>query len=142
VSDSEFYPMPVAGASPGDFAALARALAQQGGVTLVYAPSTTTITAPAPIGATLPMPAPVQAFPSGAALVAHPEPRRGYTLGEVVMYSGATLMGAASMTELVWALLRVPMLVPVLGGALAVLGGLAVLAGAALDGRERHGGAR
>ena len=144
MSDFELYPASVAGASPADFAALARALAQPGGVTLVYAPSTTTVTAPAPVNITVPLPAPVQAIPAGAAsaVVAHSEPRRGYTLGEVVMCSGTTLMGAASMTELVWALLRVPALVPILGGALAVLGALTALVGAVLDARESGGGAR
>jgi hypothetical protein len=125
-----------------DFAALAGALRELAGVALVYAPSTTTVTAPMPVGVSLPMPAPVGAFPVASVPVARPEPRRGYTLGEVVMYSGMTLMGGGGLTELVWALLRVPMLVPVLGGALAVLGGIAAMVGAELDNRERDGAAR
>jgi hypothetical protein len=57
--------------------------------------------------------------------------------GEVIAYSGVTLMGSAVLSELVAALLSVPMLVPVLGGVFAVVGMLAAIGGAELDNRER-----
>ena len=63
--------------------------------------------------------------------------RPRYTLGEVIAYSGATLMGGAVLSELVTALLRVPILVPVLGGVLALVGMLTAISGAELDNRER-----
>lgn len=47
-------------------------------------------------------------------------------------------MGGAVLSKLVTALLRVPMLVPVLGGALALVGILATISGAELDNRERE----
>lgn len=122
-----------------DFAALAQALAERGGVALVYAPSTTTIT-----GTTHPAsPKPVElqitgsARPIDQALTQTATLRPRYTLGEVIAYSGATLMGGAVLSELVTALLRVPILVPVLGGVLALVGMLTAISGAELDNRER-----
>ena len=47
-------------------------------------------------------------------------------------------MGGAVLSKLVTALLRVPMLVPVLGGARALVGILAAISGAELDNRERE----
>jgi hypothetical protein len=126
-----------------DFAALARALAERGGVTLVYGPSTTTINNSAPATGV----EPVDVRMTGPAVPLAPAPTQpatswsGFTLGDVIAYSGATLMGGAVFSELVTALLPVPMLVPVLGGVLALVGMLAALGGAGLDLRERHGGA-
>ena len=119
-----------------DFAALARVLREQGGVTVVYAPSTTTITTTAPVEVRVPAPAgPIDHAPTRSATQ-----RPRYTLGEVIAYSGMTLMGGAILSELVTALLRVPMLVPVLGGVTAVVGMLAALGGFELDHRQRHDG--
>lgn len=115
-----------------DFAALARMLLgqQQGGVTVVYAPSTTT----APIAS------PALAELIGQAPTRPATARPRYTLGEVIAYSGMTLMGGSILSELVVALLRVPMLVPVLGGVTAVVGMLAALGGFELDHHQRHDG--
>jgi hypothetical protein len=122
-----------------DYADLARVLREQSGVTLVYAPSTTTIThaapaaSPAPIEARVPAPAgpPVHTATQSA------QSRPGYTLGDVIAYAGATLMGGAVLSGLVTALLRVPMLVPELSGVTALVGMLAAIGGATLDQRER-----
>lgn len=127
-----------------EFATLARHLANQGGMTLVYAPSTTTITntntAPAagvsPVEVHLTGPA----GPLAPASIARPVSR--YTLGEVVAYSGATLMGGATFSGLVSVLIRVPELVEVLSGSIALLGILAAIGGAMLGIREREGGRR
>lgn len=119
-----------------DFAALARVLREQGGVTVVYAPSTTTIASPASLEVRAPAPAgPIDYAPTRSATQ-----RPQYTFGEVIAYSGMTLMGGAILSELVTALLRVPMLVPVLGGVTAVVGMLAALGGFELDHRQRHDG--
>ena len=117
-----------------DFAALANLLRQRGGVTVVYAPSTTTITTTAPIAS----PAPAELIGQAPTRPATARPR--YTLGEVIAYSGMTLMGGSILSELVVALLRVPMLVPVLGGVTAVVGMLAALGGFELDHHQRHAG--
>ena len=123
-----------------DFSALARTLAQQGGVTLVYAPSTTTITntthsaSPAPVEVRVASPAgPIDQAPMQSATV-----RPRYTLGEVIAYSGATLMGSAVLSELVTALLRVPLTVHVLGGVLALVGMLTAIGRAELDNHQRR----
>jgi hypothetical protein len=119
-----------------DFADIARVLREQRGVTLVYAPSTTTISHAAPAAS----PAPVQVrVPAPAALPTEgaTQSRSGYTLGDVIAYSGATLMGGAVLSGLVTALLRVPMLVPELSGITALAGMLASIGGAVLDQRER-----
>lgn len=127
-----------------DFAALAQALAERGGVALVYAPSTTTITntthpaSPAQVEVRLTGPAgPVAPALTRAATVC---PR--YTLGEVIACSGLTLAGGGALSVLVTALLRVPELVPVLGGSTGLAGMLAAMVGFGLDQRERDGGAR
>jgi hypothetical protein len=123
-----------------DYADPARVLREQSGVTLVYAPSTTTINRTAPN----PNPAPIEVRgPAPAALPAEratqPAPSRpGYTtLGDVIAYSGTTLMGGAVLSGLVSSLLAVPMLVPLLSGITALVGMLAAIGGAALDNRER-----
>ena len=127
-----------------DFAALAAALAERGGVALVYAPSTTTITNTAPFAG----PSPVEVRVTGPAGPVTQAPTRAatlrprYTLGEVIACSGLTLMGGGSFSILVTALLKVPELVPVLGGSTALAGMLAAVVGFALDQRERDGGAR
>ena len=126
------------------FTALARHLASQGGMTLVYAPSTTTITnthaAPAasvsPVDVRLTGPAAPLAPASASRAVSR------YTLGEVVAYSGATLMGGATLSGLASVLIRVPMLVPLLSGSVALLGMLAAIGGAMLDSHEREGARR
>lgn len=129
-----------------DFAALAGALRELAGATLVYAPSTTTITNTGPVAS--PGPAPVEvrlSAPAGPVVQSATQPvqlRARFTLGEVVAYSGATLMGGAVFTGLVSVLLTVPMLVPLLAGSVALLGMLAAMAGAALDSREREGAGR
>ena len=64
--------------------------------------------------------------------------RPRYTLGEVIAYSGATLMGSAVLSELVTALLRVPLTVHVLGGVLALVGMLTAIGGAELDNHQRR----
>ena len=124
-----------------DFAALARALReqQQGGVTVVYAPSTTTITTTAPAAG----PAPVEVRVSGSAGAIGQAPTRPatvrprYTLGEVMACSGLTLAGGGCFSILVTALLNVPELLPVLGGTSTLLGLLTAVVGFALDQRER-----
>jgi hypothetical protein len=127
-----------------DFAALAQALAERGRMTLVYAPSITTITTTAPAAT----PAPVEVRltgPAGPVTQASTQPARvclRYTLGEVIACSGLTLAGGGVLSILVTALLRVPELVPVLGGSTGLAGMLAALVGFALDQRERDGGAR
>jgi len=127
-----------------DFAALARVLAERGGVALVYAPSTTTITnttpsaSPAPIEVRLTGPA----GPVAPALTRTARPCSRYTFGEVIAYCGLTLMGGGIFSVLVTALLRVPELVPVLGGSTGLAGILAALVGFGLDQHERNGGAR
>jgi hypothetical protein len=68
--------------------------------------------------------------------------RAGFTLGDVIAYSGATLMGGSALSGLVSALLRVPELVPLLSGVIALVGVLAVFGGATLDQHERNGGWR
>jgi hypothetical protein len=132
-------PEPVAATatvSADDFATLARHLANQGGMTLVYAPSTTTITNTAPAAS----PAPIEVrVPAPAGPVAQ-APR--FTLGEVVAYSGATLMGGATFSGLVSVLIRVPELVELLSGSCALLGMLTAIGGAMLDSREREGARR
>ena len=123
-----------------DFAALAQALAERGGMTLVYAPSTTTITHAAPVAGPAPAPVEVRVMSPARPVQAEAWPTPAlsrYTFGEVVAYCGATLMGAGILSDLVTALLRVPLLVPVLGGATALVGFLAVIAGSRLDLRER-----
>jgi hypothetical protein len=117
-----------------DFVALARMLReqQQGGVTVVYAPSTTTITTMTPIAS----PAPAELIGQAPTRPVTARPR--YTLGEVIAYSGMTLMGGSILSELVTVRLRVPMLVPVLGGVTAVVGMLAALGGFELDYDQRH----
>ena len=131
-------------ASADDFATLARHLASQGGMTLVYAPSTTTITntaptaSPAPVGMRLPSPAGPNVQPA-TAVVRHVS---RFTLGEVVAYSGATLMGGAAFSGLVSVLIRVPELVELLSGSCALLGMLTAIGGAMLDSREREGARR
>lgn len=122
-----------------DFATLTRHLAGQGGMTLVYAPSTTTITNTAPGASAEPVEVRVTA-PAGAVGQAPTQTtttRPRYTLGEVVAYSGATLMGGAVLSGLISALLAVPMLLPLLSGITALAGMLAAIAGAMLDNRER-----
>ena len=127
-----------------DFAALAQALTERGGVTLVYAPSTTTITNTAPAASV----APVEVRMTGPAGPLAQAPTRtaasrpGFTLGDVIAYSGATLMGGAAFSGLVSALLAVPMLVPLLSGVTALIGMLAALGGATLDQHQRNGGWR
>ncbi len=127
-----------------DFAALAQALAERGGMTLIYAPSTTTITYKTPAAT----PAPIEVRltgPAGPVTQAQTEVARAcprYTLGEVITCSGLTLTGGGVFSVLVTALLRVPELVPVLGGSTALVGMLAAIVGIAFDQRERDGGAR
>jgi hypothetical protein len=122
-----------------DYADLARVLREQRGVTLVYAPSTTTISHAAPAAS----PAPVQVRVSAATglpadtTTQSAQSRPGYTLGDVIAYSGATLMGGAVLSGLVSSLLAVPMLVPLLSGVTALVGMLSAIGGAMLDGRER-----
>ena len=122
-----------------DFAALARVLREQGGVTVVYAPSTTTITtalsaSPAPVELRVPAPAgAIDHAPTRPATV-----RSRYTLGEVTACSGLTLAAGGFLSILVTALLNVPELVPVLGGTTGLAGLLAAVVGFALDQRERH----
>ena len=134
-------PIEITDPSPAsDFAALAQALAERGGVTVVYAPSTTTITSTARFaGLELNEAQAVgrSARPADRAPAQTEASRPRYTRGEVIAYSGATLMGSAVLSELVAALLSVPMLVPVLGGVFAVVGMLAAIGGAELDNRER-----
>ena len=124
-----------------DFAALARALReQQGGVTVVYALSTTTITTTAPSAG----PAPVEVWvpiPAGAIDHAPTRPatvRSRYTFGEVTACCGLTLAGGGFLSILVTALLNVPEFVPVLGGTTGLVGLLAAVVGFALDQRERN----
>ena len=125
-----------------DFAALARALTDQGGVTVVYAPSTTTITNTAPSASPAPvelrMPSPAGAIAQAPTQTATSRPR--YTLGEVTACSGLTLAGGGILSILVTALLNVPELVPVLGGSTGLVGMLAAVVGFTLDQRERHDG--
>lgn len=119
-----------------DFAALAQALAERGGLALVYAPSTTTINNAAPVAS----PTPVEVHMTGPAVplaATQTAARPGFTLGDVIAYSGATLMGGAAFSGLVSALLRVPELVPLLSGIIALVGMLAAIGGAVLDDRER-----
>jgi hypothetical protein len=81
--------------------------------------------------------------PAGPLVQAAAQPaalRARFTLGEVVAYSGATLMGGAVFTGLVCALLPVPMLVPLLAGILALAGALTAITGACLDDSERGAG--
>jgi len=127
-----------------DFAALAQALAERGGMTLIYAPSTTTITNTMPSAS----PAPVEAWvtgPAGPVTQASTQSARvcpRYTLGEVIACSGLTLAGGGILSILVTALLKVPELVPVLGGGTGLVGMLAALVGFTLDQHERNGGTR
>ena len=123
-----------------DFAALARVLREQGGVTVVYAPSTTTITTTAPYASPAPLEvqAPAPAGPIDHAPTRSATQRPQYTLGEVTACSGLTLAGGGFLSILVTALLDVPELVPVLGGATGLVGLLAAVVGFALDQRERN----
>lgn len=122
-----------------DYADLARVLRERSGVTLVYAPSTTTISHAAPAASPAPIEVrvPAPAEPPAECATQSAQSRSGYTLGDVIAYSGATLMGGAVLSGLVTALLRVPMLVPELSGVTALVGMLAAIGGAMLDGRER-----
>jgi hypothetical protein len=128
-----------------DFAALARVLrGQQGSMTVVYAPSTITITNAAPavtpalVEVRVPTPAgPVAEVSTQTARIC---PR--YTVGEVIACSGLTLAGGGILSVLVTALLQVPELVPVLGGSTGLVGMLAAMVGFALDQHERDGGMR
>ena len=122
-----------------DCADLALALRAQHGVTLVYAPSTTTISHAAPAASPAPVAvrAAAPAEPPAHTTTQSTQSRPGYTLGDVVAYSGATLMGGAVLSGLVSSLLAVPMLVPLLSGISALVGMLAAIGGAILDGRER-----
>jgi hypothetical protein len=113
----------------GEFGELAQLLGEQGSLTLVYAPSTTTVHSAAPVGLLTPVPTILSAEPASS--------RRMFTRGDVVAYSGATLMGGAVLSGLISALLAVPMLVPLLSGGTALVGMLAAIGGAALDNRER-----
>jgi hypothetical protein len=136
-------PEPVAATAPvsaDDFATLARHLANQGGMTLVYAPSTTTITNTAPAASPAPVEVHVPA-PAGPVVQAASMALR-FTLGEVVAYSGATLMGGATFSGLVSVLIRVPELVELLSGSCALLGMLTAIGGAMLDSHEREGARR
>ena len=123
-----------------DFAALARVLREQGGVTVVYAPSTTTITTTTPSAS----PGPVEVrVPGPAGVVDHALTRSAtsrprYTLGEVTACSGLTLAAGGFLSILVTALLNVPELVPAFGGTTGLVGLLAAVVGFALDQRERH----
>ena len=134
-------PIEITDPSPAsDFATLAQALAERGRVTVVYAPSTTTITSTARFASPELNEAQAvggSARPTDQAPAQTEASRPRYTRGEVIAYSGATLMGSAVLSELVAALLSVPMLVPVLGGVFAVVGMLAAISGAELDNRER-----
>jgi hypothetical protein len=123
-----------------DFAALAQALAERGGVALVYAPSTTTITNTTHSA----NPAPVEVCPSSPAGPLTQAPtqttqlRPWYTLGEVIAYSGFTLSAGGVLSILVTALLPVPELVPVLGGSTGLVGMLTAVIGLTLDNRQRE----
>jgi hypothetical protein len=127
-----------------DFTALAQALTERGGVAVVYAPSTTTITntthsaSPAPFEVRL-------SGPAGPVTQASTQTARAcfrYTLGEVIACSGLTLAGGGVLSILVTALLQVPELVPVLGGSTGLVGMLTAMVGFALDQHERNGSAR
>ena len=136
-------PEPVAAtaaASADDFASLARHPAHQGGMTLVYAPSTTTITNTAPTASPAPIKVHVAAPAGPVAQRESVAPR--FTLGEVVAYSGATLMGGATFSGLVSVLIRVPELVELLSGSCALLGMLTAIGGAMFDSHEREGARR
>jgi hypothetical protein len=140
-------PEPVAATAPvsaDDFAALARHLANQGGMTLVYAPSTTTITNTAPAASPVPVEVrmPAQAGPLAQSSAVGARHVSRFTLGEVVAYSGATLMGGATLSGLVSVLIRVPELVELLSGSVALLGMLTAIGGAMLDSHEREGARR
>ena len=127
-----------------DYADPSRVLREQGGVTLVYAPSTTTITNTVPAGSPAPleMRAPALAGPLAQLSTMTAQPVSRYTLGELVAYCGATLMGGAALSGLVAVLIRVPELVPLLSGSVALLGMLTAIGGAMLDIREREGARR
>lgn len=110
------------------FATVAQVLGERSRVALSYAPSTTAINTVARCAASGPVSqAPAQSSPQ----------RPRYTRVGAIAFSGITLMGAAVLGELVAALLRVPMLVPVLGGVVAVVGMLTAISGFAFDGCER-----
>ena len=113
------------------------AQSERGGITLVYAPSTTTVTGVTPVDA-------AALAPAGPVMQTMQSPRvlSRFTVGEVTAYSGVTLMGGAALSGLVFSLLRVPMLVPLLSGVTALIGMLAAIGGAALDSRERNGAVR
>lgn len=122
-----------------DYADLALMLHAQHGVTLVYAPSTTTISHAAPAASRAPVAvrAAAPAEPPAHTTTQSTQSRPGYTFGDVVAYSGATLIGGAVLSGLVSSLLAVPILVPLLSGISALVGMLAAIGGAILDGRER-----
>ena len=121
-------PFEVLESRPTDgFSALAQALAARGELTLVYAPSMTTITNTAPRAHA----------PTRTATM-----RPRYTLGEVIACSGLTLAGGGILSILVTALLQVPEFVPVLGGSTGLVGMLTAVVGLALDDRERNGSMR
>jgi hypothetical protein len=136
---TELYPDPVRGyVAPDLGAALARLSEEGRGVTVVYAPSTSTTTIHA-----APVPAPY-AFPAGiaptpqpptAAGVASPA-RRTYSLGEVVAYCSTSVLAASSVAGIAWLICRSPL--P--AGLLAALAALGVLAGTGMVHREQDRG--
>jgi hypothetical protein len=125
------YPVPSEVRAPAELAVLlARAAGSEGGMTLVYAPSTTTVTAPVG-GPALAWPLPPSQPPTvlrgGAAY------RRSYSLGELVAYCGATALGSGAGLAIGW----LTWCSPLPAGALAVLGALGSLGGVWMDHAER-----
>ena len=102
-----------------DYADLARVLRErQGAVTVVYAPSTTTITHAAPVARALPAPAgPFTRVPTLATAAASPY-RRLFTRGELVAYCGASVLGGGGAAGIAWLLWPSPLV----AGLLAALG--------------------
>jgi hypothetical protein len=113
-----------------DFAALAEALRARAGATVVYAPSTTTIHAAAPSA----YPAPVEVRVPGPAGPVLPcatrpvQPRGRYTLGELIAYCGASVLGSGGSAGIAWLLWPTPLV----AGVLAALGAFGALGGAVL----------
>ena len=115
-----------------DFAALAQALAERGGMTLLYAPSTTTITNttqsahPTPVEVRLPGPAGPLTPVSMAAATGSASPyRRLFTRGELVAYCGASVLGGGGAAGLAWLLWPTPLV----AGLLSALGVLTAFTG-------------
>jgi hypothetical protein len=113
-----------------DFAALASVLREQAGATVVYSPSTTTIHVAAPTA----YPAPVEVRVPGPAGPVVPcatrpvQPRGRYTLGELIAYCGASVLGSGGSAGIVWLLWPTPLV----AGVLAAFGAFGALGGAVL----------